>query len=1526
MGEHVVRVFVSSPNDVGYERARAERVAQRLQGLLDGLTIEIYRWEEGRYFSAHDGFQQQIPLVETFDIVLGILWSRVGSPLPPDFPRMRDGRPYPSGTAFEILTAIDRRREGKPLPDVLIYRKTAPLELSADNAANQQQTLAQVATLNAFMAEWLVNEAEGFKGAFKTFLTPDQFEAMFEVDLRAWLAVNRRLGRERVWRVEEKGSPFRGLDPFGASHRDVFFGRRADVERARERLDEAASRGCAALLIEGASGTGKSSIARAGLVPRLRDIDPLLRVATFKPGDGASPLHALAKALHTKSVLPELAAGDFPDAGSLVAYFRGAEAPQPILRALDRAAEAIRQAERRDDRPTLRLLLLVDQLEEVFGQSVDKGERAAFARALLALARSGWASVICTLRLDARGEVLIDPSFATLINDGATLSLSPPGADALDEIVRGPARAAALAFERRAEDGLGLDEILIAEAGGLDALPLLQFTLGKLYDAEAKRLHGAERRLGDVAAGEPVLTLRLADHAALGGIAGAIRGEAEAVWKVLDTESTGRLPRLVRALIEPVEAAGEEAPRRVLRAAPIAEAAPDVPAKRLVDALVEARILTRDGETVRFTHEKALSAWDRAAKAAGASARFLRVRAETARAEARWRDAGKPGRRLLTGVALAEAMEVLPAYREEVAAGVRTFVDASRRRARRGQAVTALAACIFAAFAGIAGWQYLDANAQRQEAVRQAEIAEKNRRKAEDSEFAARRAAEQAIRNESVALAALSDVARREGRGADALRLALASWPRNSADTRPALARSLQAMGRATAEFLPAAPPLLHEDAVTAVAFSPDGTRVVTTASGGMAWLWGAATGTPLGVPLRHEREVIAVAFSLNGAQVVTASKDGAVRRWDAETGAAVGEVILDLEFFLRLVISPDGTRLVTTSASQARLWDVATGAPLGAPMRHEGVISSVAFNPNGSRVVTASFIDRTARLWDAATGAPLGAQMRHEGALVNAAFSPNGVLVVTTTGREWRLWDAVEGSPLGAFSSQEGSAGAAAFSPDGERVVTASSDGTARLWVTATMASLGATMRHEREIADVAFSPDGARVVTASYDGTARLWDAATGAPLGAPIRHEGAVTSAAFTPDGARVVTASEDGTTRLWDTRTGTPLGAPLHHGGPVLAATFSSDGAHIVTAGANNAARLWDGATGAPLSAAMRHQGAVMTAAFSPDRARVLTASLDGTAQLWDAATGTKVGPPMRHDDMVNAAEFSHDGGRVVTASFDGTAQLWDAATGAPLGAPMRHEHSVNAAAFSPDRTRVITASFDGTARLWDAATGAPLAPPMRHGGRVYAAAFSSDGSRLVTASTDHMARLWHAATGAPLGAPMRHGDEVHFAAFSRDGARVVTASIDGTARLWDGMTGAPLVAPMRHRDAVYAAAFSPDGARIVTASRDRTAQLWDAATGAPLGEPMRHGDDVHFAAFSPDGTRVLTGSRDQTARLWNAQWPSGPIPAVACALLPEIRVGRGSVDLSDVQARYGISITEPICEGGPPPFDPQRIVD
>ena len=727
------RIFISSPSDVFAERERVERVIVRLNGEFGGDLLEAIRWERS-YYTAAKTFQDQIPLPSQTDLVLCILWKRLGFELPADY-RRPDGT-TPTGTEWEFEDAMQAAR-ARGTPDVLVYRKAAPVLLDAEQVELER---AQFEALKTFWSRWFRSETGQFTAAYQSFETADHLEAQVEDHIRQWLARHKVGAPGVTWSIDVQGSPFRGLQPFDAGHAAVFFGRRRAVEHARERLVDAAGRGTPFLLVLGASGSGKSSLVRAGLVPRLTQpgaaagVDAW-RICVMRPGEGDTPLHALARALYAPGALPELAGGDCPappDFAGLLAAAPDAAA-RAVRLALARAFAGVAEREGFGRPVEARLLLAVDQFEE--GLTPDGA--AAFAVALASLAGAGcW--VVATLRSDLYGLFQRVPALVALRDGGAQIDVHPPGPADLPEIVAGSAAAAGLRYGTR-PDGTGLDEELVAAAAAPGALPLLQLALDALFEAR------------DPATG----TLTCAAYDAMGGLPGVVERRAEAALAGLDAAAQAALPRVLPALVDVTDEG-----QVISRPAPLSRIAPAPDAARLVQAFVDARLLvadTRGDEPgVRVAHESLLSGWPRACTLLAADREVLRVRARVEAACRRWLAEGRhPDFLLAPGRPLAEAADLAGHHGDNLDGDGRAFVEASQaaesaRRSEaqaqaerelrlgaaaaqaRADAATALvrrtraAAAVVGALLVVAAGAAVVANRARQEAQRQTAQAERN--------------------------------------------------------------------------------------------------------------------------------------------------------------------------------------------------------------------------------------------------------------------------------------------------------------------------------------------------------------------------------------------------------------------------------------------------------------------------------------------------------------------------------------------------------------------------------------------------------------------------------------------------------------------------------------------------------------------------------------------------------------------------------------------------------------------------------
>jgi WD40 repeat protein/class 3 adenylate cyclase len=1291
----------------------------------------------------------------------------------------------------------------------------------------------------------------------------------------------------RIYRVplaaeEPVRSPFRGLDPFEFEDADLFFGRARAIAACTARLEQQAASGTAFLLIYGMSGCGKSSLLRAGLLPSLTRPEAVAGISLWRRclirlSEGPDAFAVLAAALLQEAAVPELAS-----------EVTAAEFARLCRSTPDPAMAIVRQALLKaagPARPQIRLLVAIDQLEELFTTERQPATREALVRFMAVLAASGLVWVIAAIRSDffhRCGEI---PGFSALKDGLASYELLPPTGPEIAQIIREPAVVAGLRFEESAELGRLDDVLQAAAAADPGSLPLLEFVLDALYEA------GRERRV-----------LTFAHYRALGGLEGAIARRADEVVDLLTPEIQEALPAVLRALT--TANPGDETV--TARPALFAEIASTPARSALVRALIDARLLVSDEDAaghvlVRVAHEALLRRWPRAGDIVNANRNFLETR-ERLRSDAnRWHLENRNRELLLpSGKRLAEGEELMLSRREEVDDYVLEYIEESLRAYRQKEEKDRHAELALIAAAEEAKRERLEREAERRNLA--AAAANRLARRTRNAAFVAimlalmagagalvafsaqeeaRWQRDQALRNQFLSLSLLSEQSASRGNTEAAILLALEALSPKDQSERPYLFEAEAALYKALLAHQQIKI-FRHGAGVTDAAFNPTGDRIVTASYDKTAAVWDISSGAEAAVLKGHEEVVERAEFSPDGSRILTAARDGTARLWDAVSGEQLF-ILRPVGNYPTAIFSPDGTRVLTAGEnSDATLWDARTGKKvLGV---RSDAYTRAAFSSDGRSFATAG--KHFVSIWNTADGA-LTRSIRVTSWPYSLAFSPDGSRMLAGPWG-WHshrdtssLFDLSKGTEIAklAGSKSDTQLNGVIFSHGGQRIATVSLDGTARIWDGAlgTLDDLlgqevsGLKPDIDTDERDVemngAFTPDDRFLATASINGPIRIWDAERASLVTTIAGHESLVEHLEFSPvDSNILLTASHDGTARLWDVDGA--LTTALSHDYRPTFAVFSPDNVHLLTGGGDSAAHLWDVVSGRETIRLDTHE-IVQSATFSLDGRRVATASLGGQVRVWDVATGHETAQFRSHGGLIQI-QFRRDGKSLVSASMNGTAQLWDAATGTELAA-INTSSNLPQAILGPDGNLILSAREDNAGHLLTTG-GAELRVLVGHQDRITAAAFSPDGHLVATGSLDHTARIWSITDGSNVRTLVGHTGAVTVVAFSPDGQLLLTGSRDGTVRIWSVAGGLQRAVLRGHSGAVDSAQFSPSGLYVVTASsKDRTVRLWATQSGRQIAVLGSHDEATVLlgftrAAFSSDGTHVAIVSGEKGVRI------------------------------------------------------------
>lgn len=1325
----------------------------------------------------------------------------------------------------------------------------------------------------------------------------------------------------------EPRNPYKGLHPFRSEDRQDFFGRNRFVNELISALqfDTKLAR---FLAVVGASGSGKSSVIMAGLLPALQEgaisgSEHWHYVAPFVPGK--HPIENMTIAL--ANVFPQKSQKAIRE-----------DLDNPNTRGLHMLA---RQAAGHDY-----LVIYIDQFEELFTLTAGEEERRQFIDLLTTAASEsdGAAIVILSMRADFYDRPLEYNELGDLFKAHTQPVLPMTLAD-LYEAIETPAQLPDVQI--RFDDGL-VTELLFAVREETGILPLLQFTLDQLF----------QQREGQL--------LTRAAYQAMGGVRGALAKHAEQTYINLPTDEHRRMARaLFLRLLEPGQTEHETTRRRAPRAElTLTDNNQTQVLQETTEVFINNRLLVSEEDTIEVIHEALIREWERLHGWLNESREDLRLHQKINTDASDWVRASRPQNYggFYRGTLLIDAQQWLEhnvAAKDE-AAFIIASVDADKSRqmrdvaiARRVQnfkrasvisGVMAVLAIIIGVVAGV--------------------TASSAREESNDAQTAQARANADVGTAQAEQMTAMSD-ANDAGTQVAIIVPTITAANEEIINANSTLTPIPATLTVAVEQFAEAQEDLRQaqaeaNEASTQIAeFEPTIEHANTQIAGVQPTLDAAnqeirdANATLRRIPATLTIAVAQVAEAQDDAEDARGKADEAntqVARFEPtieyastqiakveptleaanqqitdgqstltalDEEMAQADALLDARQLiaraksmfentqnqpLALALAYEASLVDNSSQTQSILGDLAYQP--GARHRFEEhtapVFGGAVFSPDGSLAISGSCAEHAEDefcakgeiiLWDVDTGEVVRRLQGHAGTVRSLAFSPDGSFALsgscaerdddnTCISGEMILWDVESGRSASRFEGHTDWVWSVAYSPDGSRVLSGSLDGTMILWDVESGEIVRQFEGHSDSIQSVAFSPDGTQMLSGSTDSTVILWNTASGRIVRRFEGHRSPVWSVAFSPDGTLALSGSEEATIWLWDLSTGQVI-QPLRSNARVIRSVmFHPDGSLAVSASGDNSVILWDTESGEIVHRFLGHDDDVWSVAFDPTGQRILSSSRDSSLILWDVGTGQIARRFINDEGPATAAIISPDGTQVLTGDINSNLILRDIETGEIVRRLQGHTGAVRTIVYSLDGSQALSGSNDATLILWDMESGEIVRRLTGHTDSVTAAALSPDGLLAVSGSCAERNAagfcirgeiiVWDVSTGEMIHRVPHHKLFINAVAFSPDGSSVLSGANDATLILWDVESGDIIREFKGHSGPIRSAAFTEDGSYALTGSNDGKVILWDVQSGDIVQQFHGHTDWVRSVAISPNGSYALSGSNDDSVFLWDIE--------------------------------------------------------
>ncbi|MFB2804324.1 hypothetical protein [Microcystis sp. BLCC-F209] len=1059
------------------------------------------------------------------------------------------------------------------------------------------------------------------------------------------------------------GSPYLGLRKFEVDDKDRFFGRDNWIVELTDYLKQKN-----VLLLLGASGSGKSSLVQAGLIPKLKDDFGANRLVNLTFVPDVNPFESFYGCL-------------------LANRYKQSQAKLAQAVKEDTLINVVEGLKNNSDL----WFIFIDQFEELFTRT-PKTERDIFIKSLIKLIENNdsLVKIVMTMRADFLDKLSPYPSLGK-IHDQYSKMLTDMDESELRLAIAEPAARNGVIFEQ------GLINQIIAdfyEQAG--SLPLLQYTLDLLWEKD----HIQNR------------VLNIKTYQEIGGVTGALEKQADKIYSKFNEQQRKAAEEI---FLELISLEGKEA---VSRRADKSSFEQEEMQREVLYQLIDNRLLVSKGEdgkaTVEVAHEALLRSWKVLQDLIREKEEIIVLRSRLYADAKQWddlqkQDAVKASSELWGGSKLTRIVNLIKekslSNLDDVAVKFikasyhyqkqREKIEAERKR-REVKTELSLANSL-----GRYSLSLFNEGGKDLEAFIEMIKAGKILQKYEVSDTKVMDALQKVLtegreynrldgHNGSVNSVSFSPDGKTLATGSSDNTIKL--W---DVETGKEIRTLSGHNGYARGE----------DNHISSVSFSSDGKTLTSGSNDDTIILWNVETGEEIRTLSGHNGSVNSVSFSPDGKTLATGSRDKTIKLWNVETGQKIRTLSGHKWSVNSVSFSRDGKTLASGSSDNTiKLWNVETGEEIRTLSWHNREVNSVSFSSDGKTLATGSE-DTTIKLWDVETGKGIRTLSGHNGSVYSVSFSNDGK---TLASGGWdntiKLWNVETGQEIRTLSGHNGFVESVSFSSDGKTLASGSRDKTIKLWNVETGKEIRTISGHNDRVNSVSFSNDGKTLASGGWDNTIKLWNVETGEEIRTLSGHNGSVNSVSFSNDGKTLASGGWDNTIKLWNVETGKEIRTLSGHNDSVNSVSFSPDGKKLASGSRDKTIKLWNVETGQEIRTLFGHNDSVSSVSFSSDGKILASGSYDTTIKLWNVQTGQEIRTLSGHNGNVLSVSFSPDGKTLVSGSADNTIKLWNVETGQEIRTLKGHDGHVLSVNFSPDGKTLVSGSEDGTIKLWNGNNG------------------------------------------------------------------------------------------------------------------------------------------------------------------------------------------------------------------------------